>query len=172
MIASVFALAGTPAAGTNPASYLYAHTSSVFDVTYGPDGSCSPAYLCTGQAGLAERCGVGRLVLFDDDPWRTDEEIDRMVAEYGGAGVPVIAAFDGWCWTCNDDGSSGTAWNGRVGRILGGGGRGCPQVAGELVRPARRDDVALRGKSHRRLRQRLESVADAAAEAGAPRRDP
>ena len=27
MIASVFALAGTPAAGTNPASYLYAHTA-------------------------------------------------------------------------------------------------------------------------------------------------
>src|ERR1700722_4830057 len=47
MIASVFALAGTPTAGTNPASYLYAHPSNFFDVTSGADGSCSPAYLCT-----------------------------------------------------------------------------------------------------------------------------
>ena len=59
MIASVFALAGTPAAGTNPASYLYAHTSSLFDVTSGADGSCSPAYLCTGQAGYDGPTGLG-----------------------------------------------------------------------------------------------------------------
>jgi ribonuclease BN (tRNA processing enzyme) len=45
--------------------------------------------------GLAERCGVGRLVLFHHDPWRTDEEIDQLVSESGGAAVPVIAAFDG-----------------------------------------------------------------------------
>jgi phosphoribosyl 1,2-cyclic phosphodiesterase len=45
--------------------------------------------------GLAERCGVGRLVLFHHDPWRTDEEIDRMVSKYEGAEVPIIAAFDG-----------------------------------------------------------------------------
>ncbi len=35
IIASVFALAGTPAAGTYPASYIYAHTSNLFDVTSG-----------------------------------------------------------------------------------------------------------------------------------------
>jgi phosphoribosyl 1,2-cyclic phosphodiesterase len=45
--------------------------------------------------GLAERCGVSRLVLFHHDPWRTDEEIDRLASECEGAGVPVIAAFDG-----------------------------------------------------------------------------
>jgi hypothetical protein len=59
MIASVFALAGTPAAGTNPASYLYAHASNLFDVTSGADGSCSPAYLCTGQAGYDGPTGLG-----------------------------------------------------------------------------------------------------------------
>jgi hypothetical protein len=59
MIASVFALAGTPAAGTNPAAYLYAHTSNLFDVTSGADGSCSPAYLCTGQAGYDGPTGLG-----------------------------------------------------------------------------------------------------------------
>jgi ribonuclease BN (tRNA processing enzyme) len=46
-------------------------------------------------AGLGERCGVGRLVLFHHDPWRTDEEIDRMVSDCSEARVPVIAAFDG-----------------------------------------------------------------------------
>ena len=45
--------------------------------------------------GLAERCGVGGLVLFHHDPWRTDEEIDQMVSKYDGAGVPIIAAYDG-----------------------------------------------------------------------------
>jgi hypothetical protein len=59
IIASVFALAGTPAAGTNPASYLYAHTANLFDVTAGTDGTCSPAYLCTGEAGYDGPTGLG-----------------------------------------------------------------------------------------------------------------
>jgi ribonuclease BN (tRNA processing enzyme) len=45
--------------------------------------------------GLARRCHAGTLVLFHHDPWRTDAEIDRIAAACGGAGVPVIAAFDG-----------------------------------------------------------------------------
>ena len=61
IIASVYALAGTPAAGTYPASYLYQHTSDLFDVTSGADGTCGPAYLCTagydGQGGAPGRYG-------------------------------------------------------------------------------------------------------------------
>jgi subtilase family serine protease len=52
IIASTFALAGSPAAGTYPSSYPYQHTSSLFDVTSGSNGSCSPAYLCTGGGRL------------------------------------------------------------------------------------------------------------------------
>ena len=59
IIASVFALAGTPAAGTYPSSYIYKHTGSLFDVTSGADGSCSPAYLCTGEAGYDGPTGWG-----------------------------------------------------------------------------------------------------------------
>jgi len=59
IIASVYALAGTPAAGTYPASYLYAHTANLFDVTSGSDGTCSPAYLCTAQAGYDGPTGLG-----------------------------------------------------------------------------------------------------------------
>jgi len=59
IIASVFALAGSPVAGTYPSSYIYAHTSSLFDVTSGADGSCSPAYLCTAGTGYDAPTGWG-----------------------------------------------------------------------------------------------------------------
>jgi subtilase family serine protease len=59
MIAATFALAGKPAAGTYPSSYLYKHTASLFDVTSGADGSCSPAYLCTAAAGYDGPTGLG-----------------------------------------------------------------------------------------------------------------
>jgi subtilase family serine protease len=59
IIAGVYALAGSPAAGTYPASYPYAHTGSLFDVTSGSNGSCSPAYLCNGGAGYDGPSGLG-----------------------------------------------------------------------------------------------------------------
>jgi subtilase family serine protease len=59
IIASVYALAGTPTAGTYPSSYPYAHTSSLFDVTSGSDGGCSPAYLCTAGVGYDGPTGWG-----------------------------------------------------------------------------------------------------------------
>ena len=59
IIASVYALAGTPAAGSYPSSYIYAHTSDLYDVTSGSDGSCSPAYLCTGEVGYDGPTGWG-----------------------------------------------------------------------------------------------------------------
>ena len=59
IIASVFALAGTPAAGSYPSSYPYSHTANLFDVTSGSNGSCSPAYLCTGEVGYDGPTGLG-----------------------------------------------------------------------------------------------------------------
>jgi hypothetical protein len=59
IIASVFALAGTPTAGTLPSSYIYKHTSNLFDVTSGANGSCSPAYLCTAEVGYDGPTGWG-----------------------------------------------------------------------------------------------------------------
>jgi len=59
IIASTFALAGTPAAGTYPSSYIYKHTSNLYDVTSGANGSCSPAYLCTGEVGYDGPTGWG-----------------------------------------------------------------------------------------------------------------
>jgi hypothetical protein len=58
IIASVYALAGTPAAGSYPASYLYAHPSSLFDVTSGSNGTCG-APICTAGAGWDGPTGLG-----------------------------------------------------------------------------------------------------------------
>jgi subtilase family serine protease len=59
IIASVYALAGTPAASTQPGSVPYAHTGNLFDVTSGNNGSCSPSLLCTAAAGWDGPTGLG-----------------------------------------------------------------------------------------------------------------
>ena len=59
IVAATFALAGSPAAGTFPSSYLYQHPASLFDVTAGANGSCSTAYLCHGETGYDGPTGLG-----------------------------------------------------------------------------------------------------------------
>jgi hypothetical protein len=59
IIASVYALAGTPVSGTYPSSYPYADAGALNDVTSGSNGSCSPAYLCTAGAGYDGPTGLG-----------------------------------------------------------------------------------------------------------------
>jgi subtilase family serine protease len=69
IIASVYALAGN-ASSTTGASYAYAHTSSLNDVTSGTNGSCTggilgfggssaKAYLCTAETGYDGPTGLG-----------------------------------------------------------------------------------------------------------------
>ncbi|MEE4417758.1 S53 family peptidase [Streptomyces bugieae] len=59
VIAGVYADSGTPAAGSNPASYPYAHPDALNDVTAGNNGTCSPAYFCTAQEGYDGPTGLG-----------------------------------------------------------------------------------------------------------------
>jgi subtilase family serine protease len=59
IIASVYALAGTPSSGSSPASFPYAHTDALYDVTSGSNGSCDDAYLCTGEPGYDGPTGLG-----------------------------------------------------------------------------------------------------------------
>ena len=59
IIAAVYALAGTPGANDIPASYAYAHTSSLNDVTSGSNGTCSPSYYCTAGPGYDGPTGLG-----------------------------------------------------------------------------------------------------------------
>jgi hypothetical protein len=58
IIASVYALAGN-AGSVVYGSYPYSHTSGLFDVTAGSNGSCSGSYLCTAGAGYDGPTGLG-----------------------------------------------------------------------------------------------------------------
>jgi subtilase family serine protease len=58
LIASVYALAGNTAS-TTYGSYPYSHSSGLFDVTSGSNGSCSGSYLCTAKAGYDGPTGLG-----------------------------------------------------------------------------------------------------------------
>jgi subtilase family serine protease len=60
IIAAVYALAGTPAAGSFPNSFPYAHTSSLFDVTSGTNSRrCRSGVLCRAGAGWDGPTGFG-----------------------------------------------------------------------------------------------------------------
>ena len=59
IIAGVYALAGTPVAGTYPNAYPYDTTGALNDVTSGVNGTCSPAYLCTAGTGYDGPTGLG-----------------------------------------------------------------------------------------------------------------
>lgn len=59
IVAAVYALAGTPAAGSYPSSFPYAHTGALNDVTSGANGSCGSSYLCTAKTGYDGPTGLG-----------------------------------------------------------------------------------------------------------------
>ena len=59
IIASTYALAGTPTAGSYPASDLYANPAALWDVTSGSNGRCHPSYLCTAGVGYDGPTGLG-----------------------------------------------------------------------------------------------------------------
>jgi subtilase family serine protease len=58
IIAAVYALAGSPATGSYPASYPYAHPGSLYDITIGPDSGCGPP-LCKAGPGWDGPTGLG-----------------------------------------------------------------------------------------------------------------
>jgi hypothetical protein len=61
IIASVYALAGTPLRGSYPASYPYSHVGDLYPVTSGTNGPCEPTrpYLCNGGSGYNGPDGWG-----------------------------------------------------------------------------------------------------------------
>jgi hypothetical protein len=58
IIASVYALAGTPGASDYPAAYPYAHPGNLFDVTSGNNGTCGSPQ-CTAGTGWDGPTGLG-----------------------------------------------------------------------------------------------------------------
>jgi hypothetical protein len=58
IVASVYALAGTPGSSDYPAAYPYSHAGNLFDVTSGNNGSCG-APMCTAGTGWDGPTGLG-----------------------------------------------------------------------------------------------------------------
>jgi fibronectin type 3 domain-containing protein len=59
IIGSVYALANNASSSNALASYPYANTGALNDVTSGSNGSCSPSYLCTAGPGYDGPTGLG-----------------------------------------------------------------------------------------------------------------
>ncbi|MFI8832653.1 peptidase S8 [Streptomyces afghaniensis] len=59
IIASVYALAGTPSGGSYPAKFPYANTAALNDVTSGTNGTCATSYFCTARTGYDGPTGWG-----------------------------------------------------------------------------------------------------------------
>ncbi|MGA3029962.1 MAG: peptidase S8 [Candidatus Limnocylindrales bacterium] len=63
IVAATYALAGSPASGTYPASYLYRNPSALNDVTSGNNNvtgqTCLVTYLCNGVTGYDGPTGLG-----------------------------------------------------------------------------------------------------------------
>jgi hypothetical protein len=108
IIASTYALAGTPSTGSYPVSYPYGHTASLFDVTSGSDGSCSPAYLCTGEAGYDGPTGFGTpdgIAAFAPTPMRT---FNLALTCYSGLPYGLAVDFgSGWYYPAGSSYASG-----------------------------------------------------------------
>jgi Ricin-type beta-trefoil lectin domain len=112
IIASVYALAGTPAPGSYPAAYLYQQhgSAAINDVTSGANGPCSPAYLCTTETGYDGPTG-----------WGTPEGVAAFRAPTTVPTGPVTSGITGKClddyhsgagnynvidiWACNGTGA-------------------------------------------------------------------
>ena len=58
IIAGVYALAGNGTA-IHDASYAYSHSSSLYDIKGGSNGSCGNSYLCTAKKGYDGPTGLG-----------------------------------------------------------------------------------------------------------------
>jgi hypothetical protein len=100
IIAAAYALAGTPAAGSNPASYPYAHPDLINNITTGSDGTCSPspAYFCTAGTGYNGPTGLG-----------TPASVIPFTSSGSSpAGHIAVPGSSGAFGMCLDDSGSGT----------------------------------------------------------------
>ena len=106
LIASAYALAGSPVAGTYPSSYPYADPSGLNDITSGANGTCTPAYLCTAGPGYDGPTGLGTpdgVAAFSGGPHGditgqvTDDSTGKPLAgaQVSAAGGSTVTSTDG-----------------------------------------------------------------------------
>lgn len=94
LITAMYALAGAPGANDNPASYPYAHTDQLNDVTTGNNGSCG-APMCSartgwdGPTGLGTPEGVGAFTAGGNQPPPGDLTVANPGNQSGKVGTAV-----------------------------------------------------------------------------------
>ncbi|WP_051839186.1 putative Ig domain-containing protein [Streptomyces sp. NRRL F-5126] len=95
LITAMYALAGTPGAQDDPASYPYAHTDQLNDVTSGSNGNCGSA-ICSartgwdGPTGLGTPEGVGAFTPGGNQPPPTgDLKVTNPGAQTATAGTAI-----------------------------------------------------------------------------------
>jgi Putative Ig domain len=112
IIASVYALAGRPVPDSYPASYPYASSSGLNDVTSGATAQCDPSYLCTAQpgydgpTGLGTPNGLSAFTLLLENPGEQDTTVGKSVSlqihatdpslglSFGATGLPPGLSID------------------------------------------------------------------------------
>ena len=92
LITAMYALAGTPGASDNPASYPYSHKDQLYDVTTGSNGSCGTAMCAArtgwdGPTGLGTPLGVGAFTPGGTTPPPTDVTVANPGNQTGTVGV-------------------------------------------------------------------------------------
>jgi ricin-type beta-trefoil lectin protein len=93
--AAAYALAGTPAAGSYPASYSYPPRNGLYDITSGANGTCSVAYLCTAGNGYDGPAGDGT---------------PSGVAAFNSAGTVSFRVVDAATRLCLDSNANGSVY--------------------------------------------------------------
>jgi hypothetical protein len=141
VIAGVYALAGTPAAGSTPASYPYSHPDLLNAVTSGSNGTCSVTSWCTGGTGYNGPAGEGtpKAVI----PFTSTGTVSGAIYN-GSVGKCMDNANNSTTngnkvqiWTCIGDAAQDWTWE-ADGRIESGNGM-CVGIKGSTSAPAGSD---------------------------------
>jgi hypothetical protein len=112
IVAATYALAGTPAASSNPASYPYAQSGALTDVTSGSNGTCDSPALCSAGTGWDGPTGLGTPVgttSFSATGALTGPLTSGVLGrclDDSGNGTSDLNPID--IWTCN--GAAGQNW--------------------------------------------------------------
>jgi len=99
VVAGIYALAGTPASGSTPASYPYSHPTLLNDITSGSDGTCSVTSWCTAGTGY-------------DGP--TGEGTPAAVIPFTSTGTVSGAIYNGTVGKCMDNANNSTTSGNKV----------------------------------------------------------
>jgi outer membrane protein assembly factor BamB len=97
IVGAFYALAGKsgPGSSSRPASFPYGSPSSLYDVTSGSNGSCSPAYLCSAGPGYDGPTGLG-----------TPGGSPNSMAAFGGSSTPAQPSISSFAPSSGTPGTS------------------------------------------------------------------